>query len=148
MRKYLIIFLVSLMMVNCMNDCNTIREDLMIEIKKYIEYCEKRADSLEIATETDIYYVNFSIKEDKKFVDIFQECYYNKEYMDGYITIEENKVFFYNSFDSLVDVKCLDTAELLGVPDENSKAAETGFNPVVWTYLVKKDELIRIYEEE
>lgn len=149
MERYLTICLISLIMPSCANDCNIIaREDLMIEIKKYIEYCEKRADSSHIATETDIYYVKFSTEGNEKFVNIFQECFYNKEYMDGYIKINGNIVLFYNSFDFLVNVKCLNTEELYDVPNENSKEAETGFNPIVWTYLVKEDALIRVIDEE
>ncbi|WP_163419033.1 hypothetical protein [Flagellimonas sp. HSM57] len=148
MKKLLVLSSILLVVLSCGEKKNdVVRKDLMKEIRKYIIFCENRADKSKIASETNIYYVKFYSKNNNDIVDIFQNMSYNKKYMDGYINLKENTVFFYNSDTNLVNVKKLNKKALNDLPDENSKEAELGFNPIVWGYIIKNDSLVKIDSE-
>ncbi|WP_422349040.1 hypothetical protein [Flagellimonas sp.] len=64
-------------------------------------------------------------------IQLFQNTYYLKENLDGYIKLGDNKVFFYNSDKTLIDISKLTKNGLEGIPDEDSEYAEQIFDPKV-----------------
>ncbi|UII76003.1 hypothetical protein LV716_17320 [Flagellimonas sp. HMM57] len=151
MRALKLLFCTSfcILLVCCKNTSNSdiIRNDLLREIEGFIALNEESiSDFKNNRTDTDIYWVEFFNKDGKKVVVIMEEPFVYKNETDGFIKINENWVFFYDSNPAFVDVSKLEKSIGEEVPDENSKEAGLGFSAPNWAYYINADNSLEKFE--
>lgn len=143
MKIYWIIGFVFASFFSCKNPEKAVKDDLLSVINKYIEFCEDRAAKSEITKETDIYWVVFYDKNESTYIEISQNQFYNKKFMQGYLKIGDNTVIFYHSIEPWVKTERLEKNQLR-LPSENSDIAELGFTAVTWNYIIKDNVLRKV----
>ncbi len=146
-RHYIMLFfLVSLL--GCMreNNSTTVRKDLFENIKGFIEFSEERAKRIDNGREdTDIYWVYFSEVAGDNFVIIMQQPYYDSVDTDGFLNVNENLVFFYNSNTSMIKTDNLKHKIPTDMPNQNSKESGLGYSAPNWAYIITEDGLEKTF---
>ncbi len=133
-----------LIFLGCNNSVNSkiIRNDLLKNIEEFIAYSEKSISNFKTnETDTNIYWVEFFEKNNKKALVIMQQPYYESEINDGFIRVGENLVFFNYSNKDFVDTSKLNRTPPSDTPDENSKESGLGFSAPNWAYYIKDNSL-------
>lgn len=133
-----------ILVVCCTNSSKSeiIRNDLLKEIEGFIAYNEESiSDFKNNKTDTDIYWVQFFDKDGKDVVVIMQQPFIYKSDLDGFVNINDNKVFFYFSNPDFVDVSKLEKSVSKEIPDENSRESELGFSAPNWAYYITDNGL-------
>lgn len=148
-KKVFLLLTIYTFLTSCTSPTkNAVREDLMIEIEKYITAYEKEASLNQNVEEHSIYIVNFTNTNDSCFVSIFENLYYVKDGLDGYLKIGDNLVAFYNTdnfCNSLVDKRLLTQEKLIEYNDEDSEIAlEATYDPKISTYKIVQNKLRKI----
>lgn len=148
MKKNKIVLLIMwLLLFSCKSD-KAIKTELFSEILNYIKKSEDYSKTTLTYNETGIYIVKFKEIDSSKYIKLFENSYYYKKGLDGFIDMNDNKVFFYNSNKNFVDVESLKSARNLSEPDENSGKVDEGFNSESWYFEITPDlKLIRIEDE-
>lgn len=147
-RRFFLITIFLLTLFGCKNSDNSeiIRNDLLKNIKGFIEFSEERATKIDNGkTDTNVYWVQFFEKDGKNLVVIMQQPYYDSSDSDGYLKIDENLVFFYHSDKTMVETSQLNHEGPKQVPDENSKESSLGYSAPNWAYIIKEKELEKTF---
>lgn len=132
------VFLFNLVSCDSINSSNIVREDLSENLKNFIKYSEK-------STDTNIYWVEFFKKDDNDLVVLMQQPFYNSDYTDGYIKMDENFIFFYYSDSMMVKVNELENELPEELPNQNSKESGLGYSAPNWAYIITDNGLVKTF---
>ncbi|WP_411030420.1 hypothetical protein [Spongiimicrobium sp. 3-5] len=142
--KILISISVFFVLLSCKNSANSeiIRKDLLKNIEGFIAYSEESISNFKTnRRDTDIYWVEFFKKDEKNVVVVMQQPFVYKDETDGFIKINENRVFFYSSNPAFVDISKLEKSISEQIPGENSEESELGFSAPNWAYYINVNSL-------